>query len=65
MKAEVSDAPSTKDGISSSKSQSGELKNLTGRVNNLVTSDLASIKTGWDFLYLGMPMSSMLSLELV
>lgn len=54
MKAEVSDAPSTKDGISSSEAQSGKLKNLTGRVNNLVTSDLASIRVGWDFLYLGM-----------
>ena len=53
MKAEVSNAPSTKNGAPASKAQDGKLRNLTGRVNNLVTSDFASVRAGWDFLYLG------------
>ncbi|KZT67065.1 P-loop containing nucleoside triphosphate hydrolase protein [Daedalea quercina L-15889] len=50
MKAEISDTPSSEDGAP--RHRINKTKNLTGRVNNLVTSDFVSVGQGIDFLFL-------------
>ncbi|KAH9829649.1 uncharacterized protein C8Q71DRAFT_887891 [Rhodofomes roseus] len=52
MTAEVPDAPTSEgDAPAKSSKDSGKTRNLTGKVNNLVTSDFASVSRGVDFLY--------------
>ncbi|KAH9922662.1 multidrug resistance-associated ABC transporter [Fomitopsis serialis] len=52
MKAEVSNTPGSEEGSSATPEKPSKTKNLTGKVNNLVTSDFASFTRGFDWLFL-------------